>query len=83
MDYKKLLSGAGYKGEKAKYLARKLEKVPVGKLNQLRSYFPRQNSLAGVDLDELGAALAKEAAKPKPPKTKKPTAPKTAVKDGK
>lgn len=59
MDYQKLVKAAGYKGDQADFIARKLEsrKVPAHKLNELHGYFPRVVVLAGVDLSELGFAL--------------------------
>jgi hypothetical protein len=85
MDYKKLVQAAGYKGNTADYIARKLEarKVPAENLNGLGSYFPGMGELAGVNLHELGLALYEVAHKPveeKPKVTK--TAKDTAVKDG-
>jgi hypothetical protein len=85
MDYKKLVNAAGYKGDTAVYIARKLEarKVPKENLNALGSYFKGMSTLAGESLHELGLALygaAEKADKPKP-EVKETTA-KTAVKDG-
>ena len=82
MDYKKLVTAAGYKGDTADYIARKLEarKVPKENLNALGSYFKGISDLAGVNLHELGMALYGAANKPKP-EVKEATA-KTAVKDG-
>ena len=85
MDYKKLVTAAGYKGDQADYIARKLKarQVPKENLNALGSYFKNMPDLAGVNLHELGLALygaAEKADKPKP-EVKETTA-KTAVKDG-
>lgn len=86
MDYKKLVNAAGYKGDKAAYIARKLESrnIPKDKLNQLGSYFPKADNLAGVSLNELGNALYGVANAPEPekPKAIKKAADNTAVKDG-
>ena len=87
MDYKKLLAGAGVKGAAVDYINRKLQsrQVPLDRLNQLRSFFPRATALAGVNLDEIGEkmhALASEPETEPAPKTTKKAAKKTAVKDG-
>lgn len=91
MDYKRLLGAAGYSGDGAEFVARKLKSrnIPADKLNQLGSYFPKVDNLAGFSLDELGAALYEVAntpePMPKPAKPKKEMAADTAVnevKDG-
>lgn len=88
MDYEKLVKMAGYKGEVAAYIARKLaaRQVPQHKLGELTAYFSRTTHLGGIELAELSAALVaaademnKPAAKPK----KELTADNTAVKEGK
>lgn len=93
MDYEKLVKAAGYKGDVADYIARKLKsrQVPKAKLISLSAYFPRSPHLAGVNLTELGAvlhaaavAMDKPATKPKAKPKDEPTAKDTAVnKDGK
>lgn len=92
MDYEKLVKAAGYKGDVADYIARKLEsrQVPKAKLISLSAYFPRSPHLAGVNLTELGAVLHAAAvaidkpAKQEPKAKNEPTAKDTAVnKDGK
>ena len=89
MDYKKLVTAAGYKGNSGAFIARKLaaRQVPRHKLKELTAYFPRTTHLGGVELAELGATLAAAAdAIEKPatkPKAKDETAEKTAVEDGK
>jgi hypothetical protein len=76
MDYQRLVGLAGYSGDKAEYIARKLKarNVPKENLNGLGSYFPGMGELAGENLHELGIALyaAAEMDKPMPkPKSKK------------
>lgn len=77
MDYQRLVGLAGYSGDKAEYIARKLKarNVPKENLNGLGSYFPGTGELAGENLHELGIALyaaAEEMDKPMPkPKSKK------------
>ena len=85
MDYKKLVTAAGYKGDKADYIARKLQsrQVPKENLNALGSYFKNTPDLAGESLHELGLALygvAEKTDKPKSEAAKEPAKP--AVKDG-
>lgn len=84
MDYQKLVKAAGYKGDKADYIARKLEarKVPVENLNGLGSYFPGMGELAGENLHELGIALYEVANKKEESKVIKAAMKETAVKDG-
>ena len=88
MDYQKLMGAAGYSGDSAEFIARKLQSrnVLADKLNQLGSYFPKTDNLAGVNLHELGIALYEVAHTPvpasKPAKPKKENAADTAVKDG-
>ena len=82
MDYKKLVKAAGYKGEQADYIARKLasKQIPAAKINQLHMYFPRASQLAGVDLAELGNALYNaEQKQNEPPETPAVKTKKTAV----
>lgn len=85
MDYHRIVGVAGYSGEKAEYIIRKLESRNVTKegfLN-LHGYFPRMNQLAGFELHELGLALygaAVEIEKPLPVTKSKKTA-KTAVEE--
>ena len=85
MDYEAIVGEAGFSGDQAEFIARKLQRRQVTreKLNQLHGYFPRVVTLAGTDLHELGTALAAAANRlDKPqPKTKRRTA-KTAVQDG-
>ena len=64
MDYQRLVGLAGYSGDKAEYIARKLKarNVPKENLNGLGSYFPGVGDLAGENLHELGIALYAAAA---------------------
>lgn len=59
MDYRRIVAVAGYAGEQAEYIIRKLESRKVTKegLKNLHSYFPGMTTLAGYELYALGMAL--------------------------
>ena len=86
MDYISIVKKAGYKGDTAVYIARKLgeKQIPPTKLNQLSVYFRGTNAIAGISLGDLGDALygAYEDLQNEPPKPPKKTAVKVEKEKG-